>query len=103
MIRDRAYLDWLRSERCVLTGQYGSDYDAVDPMHIGTLGRGIKSPDDEALPVLHSLHVLGHQRGEVSLFREMLPDTLLRCALRAWAREMYRDYLNEAGKRRRET
>lgn len=91
-IRDRGYLDYLRAERCVITGQRGTEHDAVDPVHIGTRGRGLKT-DDEALPILHSLHVLGHNRGEVSMLRENAPDDLIRAAFRALAREMYREYL----------
>jgi hypothetical protein len=92
-IRDREYLDYLRAERCVITGQYGSEHDAVDPVHIGTRGRGLKT-DDEALPILHSLHAQGHASGEISMLRERAPDDLLRAAFRALARENYREYLS---------
>ena len=88
-VRDRAWLDHLRSERCIITGRMGSDSDAVDPVHIGTAGKGIKSGDDEALPILHSVHAQGHGDGEISTLRELLPDDVLRAALRAYARERY--------------
>jgi len=90
-VEDRKYLDFLRTERCVLTGQHGHDGDAVEPVHIGTRGRGLKT-DDEALPILHSLHARGHNSGEVSMLREHAPDDLIRAAFRALAREMYREY-----------
>lgn len=93
VLRDRKYLDWLKRQPCIVTGLSDSEYDAVDPAHIGTLGKGIKSPDNEALPLSHSLHLLAHQRGEISMFREKAPDWLLRAALRAalraYARELY--------------
>ena len=86
-IRDRAYLDHLRGEPCIVSGYRG---EGVDPAHIGTLGRGIKSGDDEALPLRHIFHMAGHQSGEMSMYRQELPDDVLRAALRAYARELYR-------------
>lgn len=94
IIRDRKYLDSLRSQSCILTGRSGDEYEAIDPMHIGTAGKGIKSSDDEALPITHSLHLLAHQKGEVSMLRKYAPDWLIRAAFRAYARELYRDYLS---------
>lgn len=90
-ITDRAYLDWLRTQPCIITGQRGHDCEAVDPAHIGTHGKGLKT-DDEALPVLHSLHVKGHNGGEIRMFREQAPNWLIRDALRAYARERYREW-----------
>jgi len=90
-VSDRKYLDWLRTQRCILTGQYGNDYDAVDPCHVGTRGRGLKT-DDEVLPILHSLHSAAHASGEISLLREKAPDSLLREAFRALARENYKEW-----------
>lgn len=91
-LRDRAYLDSLRQEPCIFTGIKPGDCEAVDPMHIGTAGKGLKSGDDEALPVAHWLHVQAHQDGEVSMIREYAPDWLLREAFRAYAREKYRKW-----------
>jgi len=88
-LRDRRYLDSLRQQRCVITGHYGNDNLAVDPAHIGTAGRGMKSPDNEALPIRHDIHVRMHNEGEISVLREVAPDHLLRAAFRALAREMY--------------
>ena len=91
-IRDRKYLDWLRTQPCVITGRHSTEYEAIDPMHISTAGKGIKSGDDEPLPVDHSNHLLAHQRGEITMFRQYAPDWLLRAAFRAYAREMYREW-----------
>jgi hypothetical protein len=92
MLRDRKYLDWLRTQRCILCGLHGHDYDVVDPCHIGTAGKGIKSPDNEALPIRHMFHQEMHSKGEISTLRRLLPDDVLRLALRAYAREMYREW-----------
>ena len=88
-IRDREYLDYLRTCSCVISGRRGDD---VDPAHIGTLGRGVKFHDWGALPLDHDLHMTAHQMGELSFWRENLSDDDLRAALRAWAHEMYREW-----------
>lgn len=92
IIRDRAYLDYLRTQPCVITGHRGTENLAVEACHIGTLGKGIKSSDDETLPMNHDSHMLAHRMGEVSFFRKYAPDWLLRAALRAYARELYREW-----------
>lgn len=97
IVRDKKYLLWLRDQRCVVTGYHGCEHNAVDPAHVGTLGKGIKSPDNEALPLAHSLHLYAHQHGEVSMFREKAPDDLIRAALRALAREMYAEWKESNG------
>jgi len=91
-IRDRKYLDYLRTQPCLLTGVTGGDYEGVDPMHIGTRGKGLKSADDEAIPVIHHLHSRGHHLGEISMLREHAPDSVLRAAFRALARELYKHW-----------
>lgn len=88
-LRDRAYLDWLRTQPCILTGFHATEFEAVDPCHIGTAGKGMKSPDNEALPIRHSLHVEGHSSGEVTMLRTHAPDWLIRDAFRAYARDLY--------------
>lgn len=95
MIRDKQYLDWLKEQRCIFTGLMGCEYDAIDPMHIGTAGKSLKSSDDEVLPVLHSIHRDAHQHGEMSVIRQIIPDDVLRLALRAYARELYAQWLRE--------
>lgn len=92
VLRDRKYLDWLRTQPCVVTGLSGTDDMAVDPAHIGTLGKGIKSPDNHALPLLHSLHAEAHTKGEITVLRRHAPDWLLRDALRAYAEKMYAEW-----------
>ena len=92
IVRDQKWLDHLKTERCLITGQFGNEYEAVDPAHIGTLGRSIKSSDDECLPILHRFHAAQPGVGEISMFRANLPDAILRLALRAYAREMYAEW-----------
>jgi len=91
ILRDRKYLDYLRTQSCLFTGAFGTDYETVDPAHIGTAGKGIKSPDNEAIPLLHSIHVRMH-KGEISAIRELAPDWLIREAFRAYARQMYQEW-----------
>ena len=91
-LRDKKYLLWLRDQPCIISGQRARPDDAVEACHIGTLGKGIKSPDDETLPMLHSHHAKAHQSGEISYLREHLPDYILRAALWAYARGLYRDW-----------
>ncbi len=88
ILRDRKYLDWLREQPCLLTGVHGM----TEPAHIGTAGKSLKSPDDEAIPLSFILHREGHQKGEVSMLRENAPDDVSRAAFRALARELYRAY-----------
>lgn len=94
-LRDRLYLDWLRTQPCIITGHYATEYEAVDPAHIGTAGRGMKSPDDEALPIRHGLHAMMHAAGEASVLRAHAPNWLIREAFRALARESYRTWRGE--------
>lgn len=90
-VRDQAYLDFLKTEPCLLTGFRGHEYECVDPAHIGTYGKSAKT-DDEAIPLRHSIHVECHQKGEMTTLRRLIPDWLLRDALRAYARQMYREW-----------
>lgn len=92
LVRDRKYLDYLRTQSCILTGLSAVEDMAVDPMHIGTGGKGLKSSDDEVLPVVHYLHQQGHDSGEVSMLRANAPDWLLREAFRAYARMLYAEW-----------
>ena len=91
---DRKYLDHLRDEPCILTGMRARPDETVDPMHIGTYGKGMKT-DDEALPVLHHFHAEGHQHGEISMLRQYAQDWLVREAFRAYARELYRRWKHD--------
>ena len=90
------YLKALRDEPCIVTGARARPGDPVEAAHIGTAGRSIKSPDDEVLPILSSIHKEMHAMGEISTLRQMLPTYVLREALRAYAREMYQEWLNSS-------
>lgn len=93
-IEDRKYLNWLHTQPCIITGLLGSEYETIDPAHLGTRRT---HGDDEVLPVLHRFHGNGHQHSEARMWREHLPDYVLIEALRALAREMYRKYRMENG------
>ena len=95
ILRDRKYLNWLREQRCIITGMAWVSSETVDPVHIGTAGKGIKSPDDQALPIRHSIHQEMHSKDEISTLRCVLPDDVLRAALRAYARELYQQWKAE--------
>ena len=93
ILRDPAYLVHLRSQPCIITGMYGDDHHSVVAAHIGTAGTGVKARDCWALPLSQHFHMLGHQKGEISMFREYLPDKELRRALRLLGEEEYSIYL----------
>lgn len=90
-VRDRKYLNFLHDAPCLITGACGHDGETVDPAHLGAF-KGMKRGDDETLPILHRFHKIGHDKGEMTMWRENLPDYVLLLALRAYAREMYADY-----------
>ncbi len=92
MIRDRKYLDFLRTQACIISGVRGSEVETVDPAHLGGGGTGIKGDDSTALPLIHHLHAGGHQGGEMSMWREKMPDWLLRECIRAYARMRYAEW-----------
>jgi len=96
ILRDREYLEWLKGERCIVTGSLSRYDDAIDPAHIGTAGRGIKSPDDEVLPMLHSEHMKSHA-GDVTYWTRVFENDphLLRLCLRAYARQVYKEWKDE--------
>jgi len=65
-LRNRKYLDWLCTQRCIITNCI-----PTEPHHIklfGGGGMGIKPPDTDAIPVLHHVHHNIHQHGEYSIF-----------------------------------
>lgn len=95
ILRDPDYLEALRGEPCLFTGLRANENESIVPAHIGTAGKGIKSPDDEAIPASDSLHKAMH-RGEITVFRNA-PDYVLRAAFRALAREMYAEWKKENG------
>jgi len=92
ILRDKAYLLYLRDEPCLFTGIRGSGQESVVAAHIGTAGKGIKSPDDEVLPLADHIHKRMHQRGEVSTIRELAPSDVLLKMAKAYARELYAEW-----------
>ena len=92
VLRDKAWLKAIRDMPCIFTGLRATNCESVVPAHIGTAGKSIKSPDDEILPVLHSVHHRMHNGGgEIEVFRNA-PADVLRAAFRALARELYRGW-----------
>ena len=92
--RDKAYLLHLREQPCLFTGIRGSDNESVVAAHWGTQGKGIKSPDYWASPVSNHIHQMMHTQGEMTTLRKMLPDDMLREAMRALARQDYEEWKN---------
>ncbi len=92
MLRDKGYLLHLRDERCIITGRKGSDTESVVAAHIGTGGKGLKSPDSHTLPMLQSVHTRCHQYGEMTVLRQLIPDQLLRLMIQAYAEKQYKEY-----------
>ncbi len=95
ILRDPAYLKWLREEPCIISGTRADASESVVAAHIGTAGKGIKAHDYWALPMLNSVHQRCHNEGEITVLRMTSSDSLIRMAFRALAREMYEDYLRE--------
>ncbi len=68
VMRDRDYLNWLRDQRCVVTKKCGYPIAVtmrphlhwkttiVDPAHGPPAGRGMKGPDNEAIPLTRYYH-----------------------------------------------
>ena len=98
--RDKAYLLHLRDEPCLFTGLRGSGQESVVAAHIGTAGKGIKSPDNEAIPVANHVHQLMHTQGEIHTLLVFLTQrenhSLLRDMARAYARELYAEWLTQS-------
>lgn len=91
-IRDRKYLDWLRTQPCLIEGMRGEN---VEPCHISTMGKGIKSSDDECIPLFHHHHAKAHSLGEVRYLFDHLPLSVLRRMLKLYAKEIYKEYKRE--------
>jgi len=89
LVRDRKWLDAQHGFPCLITGEMGDDNETIDPAHLGT--RRIHG-DDETLWVKHRFHALGHQSGEIAMWRKFMPDWLLWECLRAYARQEYRKW-----------
>lgn len=90
MVRDKKYLLFVRTCRCLVTGRRGDGREAVDPCHIGTAGKGLKSDDCHVIPLLHSVHVRCHQHGEISTLQELLSDSVLLAVTSCYYQQLYR-------------
>jgi hypothetical protein len=92
MVRDRAYLDYLRTAPCLFTGIVGQ----CEPVHVGTGGKGYKYHDDCAIPLHYQFHRNGHQSGEASMLRDHMPADVVRDALRMYGRHiLYEGWVKE--------
>jgi hypothetical protein len=98
-IRDRKYLNSQHRARCTFTGRVSTEAETVEPAHIGAAGMGLKSGDDETLPLSHTMHALSHRIGFAQLVRQFAPDAFIVAAVRAYCRERYREWLTKEGKR----
>lgn len=100
VFRDLAYMKAIASQAipCAITGLYGDDTRHVVPAHVGVAGKGIKSPDNEVIPMLDHLHRASHsqvgQGGDTTFWCEvfMKDPLLLRDVLKAYARERHAEY-----------
>ncbi len=92
-LRDRKWLDKVRTLPCIVTGRLTSDCETVDPAHIGTAGRGLKSSDNHTLPLAHTEHEKQHRLGEVSYWCGVFQQDkyLLQDVLKAYAEKLHRD------------
>ncbi len=96
-LRDEKWLLHLRTVPCLISGLYAHNNESVIACHLGTRGRSIKSSDNEVLPLLNRYHVLQPQMGEMSMYREHLPDDVLLLCLKAYARALYKEWKDGLG------
>ncbi len=104
VFRDRAWMDAIASQeiRCAVTGRKGREGDWIVPAHVGTAGKGIKSPDNEVIPMLDSLHRRSHSQQVSNGFQTfwceqfMKDKHLLLDALKAYAREQHSKWKDAA-------
>lgn len=97
ILRDSSWLARIKRQEvpCAITGRCGDENDHVVPAHIGTAGKGIKSPDNEVIPMLSVLHQASHGQansgGDVTFWCDVFKKDphLMRDVLRAYAREVY--------------
>ena len=63
--RDREYLDWLKARLCIacLPGSANCLLRDCDPAHGPSAGKGLKGPDNEAIPLCRHHHVEQHSIG----------------------------------------
>ena len=84
-VHDPGYLKFLRTERCLFTGQMATPDVSVVAHHAGH----DKHRDDHALPMNALEHNRLHHMGEVPYLREHAPRDLILAMWRALAEKMY--------------
>jgi len=69
--RSREYLDWLKTQRCVICGRAKEEYRDIVPAHQTINGHGFmggKANDFHALPMCSFCHAESHWHGEKTLW-----------------------------------
>ena len=71
--RNKAYLDWLKDQRCVICGRQKDDCRDIVPAHQSITGRGmgLKPSDYEALPECSFCHAEEHYHGTKSTWKDL--------------------------------
>ena len=78
--RNKKYLAFIRTKPSLYSGEYGTGDDPIVAAHIG-FGKGgmsLKSPDTQAVPLLHSEHLKEH-RGSKTFWGPQYDALPLRC------------------------
>ena len=71
--RNKAYLNFIRLQPCILSGQRGHEYDPVVAAHqsvLGDKGTSIKTSDYTTLPMLSTLHLEEHRLGHDTFWQQ---------------------------------
>lgn len=97
VFRDRQYHSAIKSQElpCAVSGLTGSASDQVVFAHMGITGKGMKAPDNEAIPMLDSLHKRSHSQAVSMGFQTfwcelfMKDRRLLLDVLKAFARDYH--------------
>lgn len=75
---DKAYLQFIREQICAV---YGNDCEGVtEPAHIGTTGRGLKSPGYYTIPLCSKHHREQHSVGVLTFQANHLLNVWEACA-----------------------
>lgn len=89
-IRNRAHLDWVRTQPCAVLG---CDNEPCDPAHVrrgGDGGMGCKPSDSLVCSLCHAHHLEQHSIGEPAFERRYGIDLKAEAAA-TWARSPHRD------------
>ena len=78
-IKCKKYLDWLKTQPCVKTGDYASEYISIVPCHqnIGYGHMGGKGHDIFALPLRSDLHAEEHRGHKTFWEYRDIPQTII--------------------------